>query len=634
MKKRIAVCANGWNYDALLAGLNGIKDYVAKEDIDVFVFLCFASFSVHVSLMRGELNIYELMDPADYDGVIVFSTHLNSFETAEAICNRAKACGVPVVSIGIEMEGIHSVCASNDEGMRELVTHLIEHHGVKRAFFIGGTADHVDSIARLRVTKEVFAAHGLSLSDEDVAYGRWANRNTADAVDSIIDSGKGVPDAIICANDIMAMAACTQLENRGYLAPRDVIVTGFDNCNEGKFFYPALSSVKQNYGEITKAALDIIYDEINGKKGVVRKLVSSSFSCGESCGCKGEEDFEASRILYCRHAFKRNADAKLLEQNERVLRQLLTDLPSFSRMKNILCEHYANNHQFEGDGFYICINKDYFADVLISDEELIKQKSSGETEELICLINGKVVKNLHVDSHMIVPGYSKKEGEQHFYFLMPMHTFDYNYGYVVLTDFPYLIKDDIIYSYMEKLQQSMRLMRINLRLKALSDKDQMTGLYNRFGYEYKALPLYESSLAEKSKVTVMFVDINYMKRINDKFGHLHGDNAIRTVVAAINDTVSKDTIAVRFGGDEFLLIVPDSDETAAKNIKQSILDILDKENEKKAAPYSITVSIGYVVTDPVAHPDTSLQEYIKEADNEMYAIKKEMHMKMDRRRSS
>ena len=584
MKKKIAVCANGWNYDSMLEALKGIQEYASKEDFDVFVFLSFASYSEHVSLMRGELNIYELMDPEDYDGVIVFSTAINSVETAVSICQRTREKNIPVVSIGMEMDGIHSVCVSNDEGMRSLVDHLIEEHNVKRAFFIGGTPDHVDNIARLKVTRESFKAHGLELSDDDIGYGKWTNRYTSLAIDELVDSGRDLPDAIICANDIMAMAACSQLEARGILVPEDIIVTGFDNCRQGKMFYPALSSVEQNYKEIGFKACSIIFDEIKGSKGTVREKIGSRFACGESCGCKGEEDYESNRILYCRHIYRRDSDANQLEQNERVMRQWLTDMPNYEALKETLCEHYRNNHQFEGDGFYICVNEEYFADVMISEEDMWKKGSSAGILELVTLKDGEIINGLEVNAHTIVPAYAKEPGKQHVYFIMPMHYFENNYGYVVLTDFPYLIEENMLYPYMEKLQQSIRLLRTNLRLKALYDRDQMTGLYNRFGYENKALPLYEDSLKDKSNVMVMFVDINYMKRINDKYGHLHGDNAIRTVVAAINANVGPNAIAVRFGGDEFLIIAPECDREKARLTKESILAFLEEKNALKADP--------------------------------------------------
>ena len=131
---------------------------------------------------------------------------------------------------------------------------------------------------------------------------------------------------------------------------------------------------------------------------------------------------------------------------------------------------------------------------------------------------------------------------------------------------------------------------------------------------------------------VMFVDINYMKRINDEFGHLHGDNAIMTVVSAIKANIREDAIAVRFGGDEFLIISPVADEKEASAVRNSILGFLYDKNLEKSVPYEISVSIGFVVTDPESRPDATLEDYIREADKLMYEIKKEMHMKNDRRK--
>jgi len=210
---------------------------------------------------------------------------------------------------------------------------------------------------------------------------------------------------------------------------------------------------------------------------------------------------------------------------------------------------------------------------------------------------------------------------------------EYNCGYVVFKDYPGIIRANILYPYMEQLQQSIKLMRTNFRLRTLYDRDQMTGLYNRFGYESKALPLYEDSLYNKTSLTVMFVDINYMKHINDVYGHIQGDNAIRAVVSTINETIGDDAIGVRLGGDEFLVIAPDCEENKASKIKESIISKLDKKNKEKTDPYDISVSIGYVVSDPISRKEATLQDYIREADNKMYEIKKEMHRILDRRKS-
>ena len=174
MKKKIAVYANGWSNEALSQAVAGIKKYAAQEDFDIFVFLCFANVSVHKTLMQGELNIYKLCDPADYDGIISFSNMMNSDETVVALCREAKKRGVPIVSIGMEVEGVPTLCVDGNTGMRDLVTHLVEKHEVRNIVFIGGVPGHAESDARLMIVKTVLEEHGLSLPDDHICYGGWS----------------------------------------------------------------------------------------------------------------------------------------------------------------------------------------------------------------------------------------------------------------------------------------------------------------------------------------------------------------------------------------------------------------------------------------------------------------------------
>ena len=84
-----------------------------------------------------------------------------------------------------------------------------------------------------------------------------------------------------------------------------------------------------------------------------------------------------------------------------------------------------------------------------------------------------------------------------------------------------------------------------------------------------------------------------------------------------------DWIAVRFGGDEFLLIATDCNEEAAIQVRHNILSYLSVKNHDGSQPYEISASCGYVITDP--EKPGSLQDYVKEADNLMYKIKQEVH---------
>ena len=628
MKKRIAVCANGWSPDVLEKAMEGFEEYAEKNDFDIYVFMCFASYSVHRHTMQGELNIYNLCEPSDYDGVIVFSNMLNSDETAEEICESARKEGVPVISIGMEFDGVTSLCVDNGSGMRDLVTHLVEEHDVKRIFYMGGTPEHVDSIERLQTTREVLEEHGLELPDDHVFYGKWANKRAIEALDEMLQEGIERPDAIVCANDIMALAVCTELDKRGIKVPEDIKVTGFDDISDAKIFYPAVTTVSQDYKYVAEKACELIYGKSDKKDTDISSRISVPTKAvfGESCGCKNPACEEARR-LYCSRSFQRNTDSKLLEQNERVMRYQISEVSDFREMKANLRQHYVENHQFEGSAFYIVFNGEYLEKVNANEKELCADTLSGELEVLIALKDGEPVDVEHVDARKLIPAYEKEDGVRHVFYILPLHYYQYNYGYAVFTDKPYVLNDSMMYPYLEKLQQSVRLLRANLRLQQIYEKDALTGVYTRLGYENRALPLYQASLSNETPMTVMFIDINSMKFINDHFGHDEGDNAIRIVASAINERLEEGWIAVRYGGDEFLAIVPECNGSMAAVVKKDINDNILKNSKNTDLPYELTASIGYVTTDPVNRKDATLEEYVKEADNLMYKIKKEMHKK-------
>ena len=625
MKNRIAVCTNGWSPDVLAKAMEGFEEYADSRDLDIFVFMSFASYSVHKHTMQGELNVYNLCEMSDYDGVVVFSNILNSDETAEELCTSARDKGIPVVSIGMEFDGVISLCVDNESGMRELVTHLVEKHGVKKVFYIGGTETHVDSIDRLRITREVLAEHGLELPDEHVAYGKWSNKRTVDALESLLQSDSELPDAIVCANDIMALAIATELDKRGIRVPEDVIVTGFDNTENAGIFYPAITTVEQDYYYVAQKACELIYKgtEDGGSANI---KVPTRAVIAESCGCKSVE-YVNRRRTFCKHSFQRDSDNSLLEQNERNMRSVMSDASDYRELRERLREHYLENHQFEGSAFYLVFNSDYLENVKADEKEICADTLSGELEVLVAVRDGKLLDVDRVNARDLIPDYQKQKGERHVFYILPLHYYQYNYGYIVFTDKPYVLRDSMMYPYLEKLQQSVRLLRANLRLQDLYDKDALTGVYNRMGYESKALPLYKKSIDSKTPMTVMFIDINNMKFINDRYGHDEGDNAIRTVAASISDRLEKDWLAVRYGGDEFLAIVPECDEKFASKVKEDIEKNLQQRCEKRELPYVLTASIGYVTTDPKGRAEASLEEYVKEADKLMYKIKKEMHKK-------
>ena len=631
MKKKIAVFVNGYGMEALNATLKGIKQSETFSNYDFFIFVSYASYDTNENYNRGELNIYTLPIFKDYDGAIIYTNALNSVETGIELVKSAIRAGIPVISIGIDVEGSICIDIDNITGIRELAEHLITVHNVKRAAFIGGYIDHPESICRLETVKRVFREHNLSIDENDIYYGNWGNVMTTEATNRIVNAPGGLPDAIICANDIMALACSTELTRLGYNLPDDIIVTGYDFISAGQSFYPVLTTVTSDYESIGNKCIKV-FDAIFAEHEVPHKiLMKSKLVVGESCRCHADASFDTIRREFGRKTYSVNLDRTYLETSERTLTNIITDSPDYDALRHNLMQHYASEHSLIGDDFYIVMHNLYMNNVMATDEEVHEDGVSGTVCPIVAIKDGKISSQAVSDRKRIVPGYEPDSEKNHIFYIMPLHTGKYNYGYIVTSDNTRIMREHLdLNAYLEKLMLALRIQRSNIQLriyndslKRISEIDTMTGLYNRFGYENKAIPIYEDSIRGETMLMVMFIDINLMKRINDVFGHMNGDAAIRLTASAIKSNLKGDWIGVRFGGDEFLVIGSVKTPEEAEELKNAINSNIDKVNKDGVWPFRLSISSGYILSDK--ETKKTLSEYIKDADNLMYETKKKLH---------
>lgn len=156
------------------------------------------------------------------------------------------------------------------------------------------------------------------------------------------------------------------------------------------------------------------------------------------------------------------------------------------------------------------------------------------------------------------------------------------------------------------------------KVKQLSDlqkiafTDQLSGVFNR---RYCMDKL--SDLIKYKKIfSMVMVDLNDLKIVNDKLGHVYGDEYIKTVVAIIKEKTRERDIISRIGGDEFMIILPDcTEEMAVERMEKVVNDILNCEKE-----YKMSVSYGAVFVDD--NNALTLNELLNKSDIKMYEHKK------------
>lgn len=150
-----------------------------------------------------------------------------------------------------------------------------------------------------------------------------------------------------------------------------------------------------------------------------------------------------------------------------------------------------------------------------------------------------------------------------------------------------------------------------------AQRDSLTGLYNHAYFQTALHHETERAKRTGSNLSVIMIDLDYLKPINDKYGHKAGDEAINLVAGKLQQCLRRMDIVARYGGDEFAALLPETDIETAKVIAQRILDTLNRTVHPQGGPLS--ASIGVAGTP---HEPQDKEAIMKAADDTMYISKK------------
>ena len=151
-------------------------------------------------------------------------------------------------------------------------------------------------------------------------------------------------------------------------------------------------------------------------------------------------------------------------------------------------------------------------------------------------------------------------------------------------------------------------------------RDSLTGLYNRRGYEHFLRILYSRSKEENRHFTIVSIDMDGLKYINDNFGHAEGDAALTRLSVVLAELVQEDEICARTGGDEFMVLLYYNKEGREEQFVKELYKLLEEEQNRNPKPYPVHASVGYCCVSKSS--DMSLAACAQLADSRMYENKK------------
>ncbi len=186
---------------------------------------------------------------------------------------------------------------------------------------------------------------------------------------------------------------------------------------------------------------------------------------------------------------------------------------------------------------------------------------------------------------------------------------------VILAGSPIMVGDKMIGAVGVYTDISERV-RMENALRAMALRDDLTGLYNRRGFNVLAEQHLKVANREKRRLILLYGDVDNMKHINDTLGHLKGDQALRMIARSLQGTFRKSDIVARIGGDEFVVLALESEKAHPEELIHRLekhLRIIKQQDENNIP---VSISMGWSIYDP--HRASTLDELLILADKAMY----------------
>ncbi len=175
--------------------------------------------------------------------------------------------------------------------------------------------------------------------------------------------------------------------------------------------------------------------------------------------------------------------------------------------------------------------------------------------------------------------------------------------------------------YYRKLAKvNQELQRLKDALQEQANHDPLTNLYNRRYFHNVADDIFNISKRNKNMLSVLILDIDFFKKVNDTYGHNVGDIVIKTLSEIMQESTRKSDVVARFGGEEFVILLPNTDKNGAANIARKITKTIENTpiQLKGQKPFHVTISAGVA---SVISEDTSIDDTINRADMALYEAK-------------
>ena len=542
---------------------------------------------------------------------------------------------IPLILVSCIEDGYSGVMFDNASGLREGITRLIRTKGLTRIGMIAGEPDNIDAQERLATYKEVLTSHGLEVLDSRIVHGDYTDRCKGNLQEWFARNTD--LQAVICISDTICKVLYEVIKEHNLVIGKDIYVIGFDDLEDAAHMEPPLATVRADAAALGYHAVfeaqTMMENIANNIPNIPKRIpVETIYVERESAtGIKNENHQDSYETLL---AYKNRYQSviDIDHQMNIVNRDMLMFGDSNSSR---YCEFLE---AFTLDGVPSCFLYLFYHEIENTDPFTWKLPSyiylrafrKGQcvtelprTKQRISVDH--IFDNEHIDNdtrktYVLIDIYSR---EMQFGVFMCELPYKYlHFAEMICYQISTAIKIMGLFAIQKSLiddKENMlrKLEQENLVLDNISNTDALTSVYNRRGLFSKVNHMLHQNKNLNKSAIILYADLNYLKLINDSYGHEEGDFAICQCVKALQTILGASAIIGRIGGDEFVATLvtdstPDYYQTALTNYFKEF-------NATRPKPYEITLSFG--IFPFVIKKNTNIDELLEQADDLLYESK-------------
>ena len=658
--KKIGVLVHALTVEYALEVLNGIFSYFEdKKDVQFFVAQTKDPLTDSGIYEYQSWNNLSLLFANDVDLIIVIT---GSYATTISTENLGKILSKykekPIISVGAELKLQNSYYIETEcnTAFDNAVAHLKNKHNCKKiAFLSANRTGSTEAFIRYEAYKNAMQKNKLPINEKLIFEGGFLISQTKNVLSRLYPKKKNLDfDAILCANDIMALGCMQYFTNIGVNVPEELKIIGFDDSTYAAQSTPKLSTMSQQTFEQGSIAAELAYKKLNGEEIPKATLIPVVPLYKQSCGCvslNNNDDIyrNAQNKLIHADAFA-NGIHKLSGQFYNTLNSLdsLYRLLDLSQTTETL-HHFSNTldrilNALDIPACFVCFYKKTVM-LDIGKDFVLPHHAS-------VLMMLDINRNIRVYDPGIEFDPSKNPFPQEFFenypgsfMIHPLFSGRKNYGYIVCkiktTNYSmHSVSMKILintiasnYEYTRSLTKRKSLSKLNSSLQQSnstldiqSKTDELTQILNRRGFMDLGQKAIALTCDANSRGIIFFADLDGLKIINDTYGHDMGDEAIKAAADVLSHALrSSDTVG-RLSGDEFGAVAIGMDLSHEEQFREKIKNLCEIISKDRNFPFTLSMSIGAVEFSK-SKKTPLLSDLLTLADDKLYIEKKKKHKK-------